>query len=80
MYTHLPVTYDRWNIWRASGNQNITHNASEFHNEFKFYFHHNDNQQPCSLNPKCSYESRETLCSEEGKHMMSKQPEQQSSL
>jgi hypothetical protein len=70
---------DRRNIGRAGGKQNISHNALVFHSEFKFYFHHTDNQQPYSLNPECAYESRETLCSEEDKHMMSMQPEQQSS-
>jgi hypothetical protein len=59
IYTHLSL-YDRWNIGRTNRKQNISHNTPEFHAEFKFYYHHKDNQQPCSLNPECSCESRET--------------------
>jgi hypothetical protein len=61
IYTHLSLS-DRWNTGRTNRKQNISHNTLEFHTEFKFkfYYHHKGNQQPCSLNPEHSCESRET--------------------
>jgi hypothetical protein len=45
----------------ATGNKKKKgNNILEFHNEFKFYCLHNDNQQPHCPRPRRSYKSIET--------------------